>query len=90
MPGLLSNVFGEDHGGEDQTSQTTQDYDASGDAGLELSPTVSISQDAGGSYQGLDGSTHEWSSHTDITLSVDVDAALGAAGGLSQADGSEG
>lgn len=85
MPGLLSNVFGDDAGGEDQASQTTQDYEASGDSGIDLSPTVSLHHEAGGSYENPDGSTGEWTSETDITLTVDVDAALGVAGGFDQA-----
>lgn len=89
MPGLLSNVFGGDENGENQTSQDTQSYDAAGDAGIELSPTVSVSHDASGSYQNPDGSTGEWSSHEDITLTVDADAALGVVGGIEQMDSSD-
>ncbi len=88
MPGLLSNVFGEDSS-EDQTSQQTQEYDASGDAGIDLSPSVSVGHEASGSYQNLDGSTSEWSSDTDVTLTVDVDAALGVAGGFDQTNSAE-
>lgn len=89
MPGLLSNVFGDDNGGDGETSQTTQEYDASGDAGIELSPTVSISHDASGSYQNPDGSMSEWSSHSDITVTADVDAALSLVGIIGDADAAE-
>ncbi|MDV3457669.1 hypothetical protein RZN05_11790 [Sphingomonas sp. HF-S4] len=78
MSGLLSNMFGDDEGQDAQSSQEAQSYDASGDAGLDLSPTVNLGHEASGSYENLDGSTTEWSSDTDITATVDVSAALGA------------
>lgn len=78
MPGLLSNMFGDDEGQDAQSSQEAQSYDASGDAGLDLSPTVNLGHEASGSYENLDGSTTEWSSDTDINATVDVSAALGA------------
>jgi len=85
MPGLLSNVFGDSSSG-DQMSQESQKYEASGDAGIDLSPTVSVGHEASGSYQNADGSTTEWSSDTDVALTVDVDAALGVAGDFEQAN----
>lgn len=80
MPGLLSNVFGEESGGADQTGQQTQEYDASGDTGIDLSPSVGISNHVEGSYQHLDGSTTDWSSDSEVTVTVDVSAVLDVAG----------
>jgi hypothetical protein len=88
MPGLLSNVFADeaDDGGAPQSSEA---YDASGEVGIDLSPTVSLEHEAGGSYQNLDGSTTEWSSESDLSVTVDVDATLGAAGSYNSAENTE-
>jgi len=86
VPGLLSNVFGDDQGEDAQSSQEAQSYDASGDAGLDLSPTVSVGHEASGSYENPDGSTTEWSSETDITVTADVSATLGAVAAFDEAE----
>ncbi len=88
MPGLLSNVFGGDEGQGVQSSQSEQSYDASGDAAVDPSPTIGVGHEASGSYQNLDGSTTEWSSDTDVSVTVDVSAALGATGGFDQTESS--
>ena len=89
MPGLLSNVFGDETEGEG-TSQSAQSYDASSDAGIDLSPSVSLEHEASGSYQNLDGSTSEWTSDSNVTLTVDVGATLGAAESYEQSAGTLG
>lgn len=86
MPGLLSTVFGDDGSQDAQSSQNAQSYDASGDAGLDLSPTASVGHEASGSYQNPDGSTTEWSSDTEVSATVDVSATLSAAGGFDETD----
>jgi hypothetical protein len=90
MPGLLSNVFNDHEGQDGRSSENAQSYDASGDAGLDLSPTVGVGHEASGSYDNLDGSTTEWSSDTDVTVTVDLSAALGATCGFDQTESSEG
>ena len=88
MPGLLTNLF--DDGGSSETSESTQSYDAGAHGGIDLSPTVSISHHAEASWQDADGTTHTYTSDTDLTLTVDVQATLDATGSLTQASEAEG
>lgn len=76
MPGLLSKVFTDDQETNGGTHTTTQSSDVTVDQGLELSREVGIELGMDGSYQNLDGSTATWSHDVDITVALDVDAAL--------------
>ncbi|HEX8555727.1 MAG TPA: hypothetical protein VF695_13560 [Sphingomonas sp.] len=74
MPGLLSSLF-DDQG--EGVSSSSQSQEAEGDFALDLSPSVTVETDTGGSYQNLDGSTTTWENDNDVTFNADVDATLG-------------
>ena len=86
MPGLLSNVFADDQENGGETETMTQSSDVTVDQGLELSREVGIELGMDGNYQNLDGSTATWSHNVDITVALDVDAALD---GVSSTESSE-
>lgn len=85
MPGLLSNMFDEQDGGG-ESSQSTQEGSVSGEADQDVSPTITVEHEAGGTYENPDGSSGEWSSDTTVTLSTSNVVNLGAAGDYDQSD----
>ncbi len=94
MAGVLSNIFGSDEG-QDGTgsdgSVTTANTDTSElGAHADLNPTVSLHTEFSGSYQDLDGTTHEWSNESDLTVSLDVHAAIEFVGETTSLDTQEG
>ena len=71
MPGLLSSMF--DGGGDaSQGSSQTEHAGAHGDTGA--SPEIAIHSEQSGSYEDMDGTTHEWSNSNDLALHTDVQA----------------
>ena len=79
MPGILSDIF--DSG--DDTSENSQTTSIASDGDLQASPEINVGHEVGGSYENMDGSTTTWSSETQITLTVDVDAAYSSGTELS-------
>ena len=75
-----------DGGEQSQSSQ----YDAGADGGIDLSPTVGVSHSAEASWEDPEGTTHTYSSDTDLVFTADVDAAFGAAGSLGRSSIDEG
>lgn len=75
MPGLLSSLFDDQQ--SDGTSSSSQSQEADGDFAFDLSPSVAVETDMGGSYQNLDGSTTTWENDNDVTFNADVGATLG-------------
>jgi hypothetical protein len=88
MPGILSSIFAADdtlgQSADGGQSYAQSESEQSAEGTLDLNPTVEIHSDMSGTYQGLDGSTGEWSSSTDVVLTVDVEATLGLATDLGQ------
>lgn len=76
MPGLLSNVFGADEN-EGGITQSAQASELGGH--LDISPTISLQSEMSGSYQDLEGTTHEWSHESELTISLDVTGTLALA-----------
>lgn len=75
MPGMLTNLFGDDGG----TSGSTESHElTAGGEIIDISPEITIEMEMGGTYQNLDGSTTTWSSDQSITLTADVNATLTA------------
>jgi hypothetical protein len=87
MPGLLNQLFADDSSSSE--SQSSQ-YDAGADGGVDLSPTVGVSHSAEASWEDPEGTTHTYSSDTDLVFTADVDAAFDVAGSLGQSSIDEG
>jgi hypothetical protein len=76
MSGVLSSIF--DGGNDDGASQQSQTTSAGTDGAIDLSPEVTVGHEIGGSYQNLDGSTTTWSSDSEVTVTVDLQATYAA------------
>jgi hypothetical protein len=81
MPGYLSSLFGEGDHQEMQDQHLVAHLDPS------IDETVSVHTNVGGSYQGLDGSTNQWSSEHDLDAHVSTQATIAAAADMIE-DGS--
>lgn len=90
MPGILTNLFEDGGSGSSGQSESTQQYDAGAHGGVDLSPTIAVSHEAGASWEDPNGTTHEYSSDTDIVFTAEASAALGVAGSLTQSSADEG
>lgn len=76
MPGLFSTIFSPDGDSGQRASESYDRIEAGGDA--ELSPEVHFHNEMSGSYEGIDGSTTEWSRSDEVSAEADVNAAVHA------------
>lgn len=89
MPGLLTDVFGDDSGVGEQ-DQSAQAHDAGAHGGLDLSPTVGVSHHAEANWQDADGTDHSYESDTDVVFTADASMAFAVLGSVDQASSDEG
>ena len=61
-----------------------------GQTGAAVPPTIGVSHHAEASWQDPDGTTHDYSSDTDVVLIADAPVAFGAAGSLTRSGADEG
>lgn len=80
MPGYLSSLFS-----GDEQDERDQHLAAHAEPGIDES--VGVHTGASGTYQGADGSTHQWSSEHDLDAHVSSQATVDAAADMIE-DGS--
>lgn len=82
MAGLLSNVF---DGGDTGSQQGDASLAAEVEQVLDIEQEITISHTETVSWQSADGTTHSFTNSQDVTLTVGLDATLGAAADLTGA-----
>jgi hypothetical protein len=82
MAGFFSNMFDSAADGGSEAYEQSQEIAV--EEAFEFEETVSVGHSESVTYESADGSSHTWSNSQDVTLTVGLDATVGAAAEASQ------
>ena len=84
MAGILSGVFDSANVQGGDSYGQNQDYSAEVEDALAFEETITVGHSESVGYETADGTTHTWSNSQELSLTVGLDATLGAAADVSQ------